>query len=239
MQAEQTGQSQVVPNKPLRQRFIKGAIRFLSWVLLRLRFEGKENIPATGGMIIVTNHLSQVDSAILLLNPVRSDTAPLAADKYKNHPIISYMMNSFPHIWIDRSKADFAAFRAAIDYLKQGGCIGVAPEGTRSKVGSLIEGKSGAVLLAVRAGAPIVPVGIAGTESFAKNLLRLKRTPVIARFGKPFTLSPLDPQDRNGPLQQATDEVMCQIAAQLPEKYHGVYAGRERIQEIIRETGSI
>lgn len=228
------GQDETRPG--LRRRIIKGGVNLLASILLRLKFRGVENIPAQGGLIVATNHMSRADTPILLLNPVRSDLAALVTDKYKDHPIFGYLISSMPHIWIDRSRADFSAFRAALDYLNRGGALGIAPEGTRSRVGALIEGKPGAVLLAVRAGVPIVPVGIAGSEDFQKNLRRLRATPVTVQYGKPFTLPPMDHEDRNGFLQRATEEIMCRIAAQLPEEYHGFYQGHPRLQELLQEN---
>lgn len=233
---EQVGHSEesnVIRSNPFLQKMVKSVITFLAAILLKLHFEGLEKIPASGGLIIATNHMSQIDTAILLLNPIRKDQAALITDKYKKHFLIRFFVKSQPHIWIDRTRADFAAFGAAERYLEKGGALGIAPEGTRSKTGALIEGKSGTVLLAVRAGVPVVPVGLAGTENFTHNLKRFKRTPVTVRFGNPFVLAPMDLQDRKGSLQNATDEVMCHIAAQLPAKYHGVYAGWERVQELI------
>lgn len=224
--------SGVIPGNPWLRKFVKGLIRFLAGVLLDLRFEGAENISPTGGLILVTNHMSRIDTAILMINPVRDDEAALVADKYKKNLFIGFIVKSQAHIWIDRSRADFAALGAAIGYLKSGGFLGIAPEGTRSTDGRLLEGKPGTVLIAVRAGVPIVAAGLSGTENFIHNLLRFKRTPVRVRISKPFTLPPLDPADRNGSLQKATEEIMCQIAAQLPEKYHGFYAGNPRIAEI-------
>ncbi len=235
--SERPAEEQVIPSNWWVRKFIKGLIRILAAVLLKLKFEGLENFPKTGGVIMATNHMSQADTAILLLNPVRDDQAALVADKYKKHPLISIIVKSQPHFWIDRSRADFAALRGAIGYLKDGGTLGIAPEGTRSKSGALIEGKPGAVLLAVKAEVPIVAVSIAGTENFRKNVARFKRTAVTVRFSKPFYLPPLDPADRSGSLQRTTEEIMCQIAAQLPDRYHGVYAGHPRIQEIRQETG--
>lgn len=220
---------------PFRQWFVKGGIALLARILLRLEFKDVDNIPEEGGLIIVTNHMSRADTAILLLNPVRDDLAALVTDKYKNFPIISFIVSAMPHIWIDRSRADFAAFRSAIEYLNQGGALGIAPEGTRSKQGELIEGKPGAVLIAVRAGAPIVPVGIAGSDKLQRNLRRLRRTPVTVRYGKPFELPPFDAADRAGYMQRATDEIMCRIAAQLPEEHHGFYRDHPRLQELLAE----
>ena len=225
--------SSVKAGSPLRQRIIKAIIYVLAHVVLRLRFEGVENIPAQGGLMITTNHMSLADTAILLLNPVRKDQAALVTDKYKTSPIIRFLVTSMPHIWIDRTRADFSAFSAAIEYLQHGGTIGIAPEGTRSKTGQLIEGKPGAALISMRTGVPLLPVGIAGTEAFHHNVLRLKRTRVTVRFGKPYRLPPFDGQDRGEYMQRANDEVMCHIAAMLPRRYHGFYAGHPRLEELL------
>ncbi len=219
--------------KSFKQWFIKGGISFLARVLLKLSFEGTEHIPKEGGILIATNHMSLIDTAILLLAPVRKDLAAVVTDKYKKHIIISFLVNAMPHIWIDRTRADFAAFGAAVDYLKKGGALGIAPEGTRSKVGALIEGKPGAVLIAMKSGVPIIPVGITGTENFVANLRRLRRTTVVARYGPAFVLPPIDNEKRSVALQHYTDEVMCRIAAQLPAKNHGFYADHPRLKELL------
>ena len=140
-------------------------------------------------------------------------------------------------IWIDRSKADFSAFRKAVDVIKQGHVIGIAPEGTRSRVGQMLEGKPGVLLLAGRAEVPIVPVGITGTEDMMKKILAFHRPKITVRFGKAFTLPPIPRDSRDEAMQQNTTEVMCQIAALLPENYRGFYQGFERVGEIIRKNG--
>ena len=136
-------------------------------------------------------------------------------------------------IWLDRSKADFGAFRVAVEALKHGYCIGIAPEGTRSTTAQLAEGKPGAVLLALKAEVPIVPVGLADTDSLTPNLRRLKRSEVTLHYGKPFTLPPLERGNRDEQMQAHTEEIMCQIAALLPEKHRGFYAGHARVKELL------
>ena len=215
-----------------RRKFVKAMIPFLVRLLLKLDISGEQNIPASGGLIIATNHMSRIDTGILLLNPVRNDMAALVADKYKKHAFINFLVESMPHIWIDRSRADFSAFNAAVDYLKQGGTLGIAPEGTRSKVQSLIEGKSGTAMIAMRAGVPIVPVGITGSEAFRSGWGKLQRSPIAASYGPAFHLPPMGEESRSEYMQRCTDEIMCRIALQLPEKYHGVYASHPRLKEL-------
>lgn len=215
------------------QVIVRWVFRYFS----RLEFINPEYVPSQGGVLIATNHLSRLDIPVLFLNPIRPDITALVADKYKSYPFLRWFTNAAQGIWIDRSKADFTAFREATDVLKKGGCVGISPEGTRSDSGSLQEAKSGTVLLALRANVPIVPVGISGTESSVGKMLTFQRPVITARFGPPFTFPPLDRANKEETLQQYTDEIMCRIAALLPNKYHGYYSGNPRLKEILAVSG--
>jgi 1-acyl-sn-glycerol-3-phosphate acyltransferase len=194
---------------------------------------GDENIPKEGGVLVATNHMSRFDIPLLCMNPTRPEISALVADKYKSNPIFHYILNVAGIVWLDRSKADFGAFRVALDALKRGICIGVAPEGTRSNLGYMNEGKPGTALLALKAGVPIVPVGISGTEKATANLSHLRKSHFVARFGPAFRLPPLDRANREAQMKIFTDEIMCRIAALLPEQYHGYYAGHPRLLELL------
>ena len=194
---------------------------------------GTGHIPPSGGVIIATNHLSRVDIPLLFLNPVRPDITALVTDKYMEYPLIKWFVLSAEGIWIDRTKADFTAFRTAIEALRKGQCIGISPEGTRSTNGGLIEGKSGVVLLAEKAQVPIVPVGLTGTESAIAELRALRKPRMKATFGPAFTLPSVSRENREAHLQRLTDEVMCRIAAVLPPAYRGVYADHPRLLELL------
>ncbi len=125
--------------------------------------------------------------------------------------------------WINRDIADFSAIHKAAKALNEGLALGIAPEGTRSKNGQLQAGKPGTLMLAVKTGVPIVPVGITGTETSLHDLARLRRPRLTARFGKPFTIPPFERGSRSQDLKKWTRELMLRIAALLPESYRGVY----------------
>ncbi len=210
--------------------------RIVHWLfrnLSRLQFIRPEYVPLEGGVIVATNHLSRLDIPVLFLNPARPDITALVTDKYQDYPLFRWFANTANGIWIDRTKADFTAFREAADVLRKGGCVGISPEGTRSDSGVLLEGKSGTALLALKAGVPIVPVGIAGTESALGPMLALRKPVITAHFGPAFKLDPLDRSNRDETLKQYTDEIMCRIAALLPGKYHGFYRDHPRLKEIL------
>jgi len=218
-----------------RKKLLK-IVQFFYSALTRTEFIGTENIPADGGLILATNHMSRADVPLLMLTPNRPDMVALAADKYKKHPIFSFILNAADVIWLDRDKADFSALSTARQYIQGGGAIGIAPEGTRSKIGALIEGKAGTALLAARANCPIIPVGITGTEVAIKKLLALHRPNLVVRYGKAFRLPPFSQADRAVWLSQSTDEIMCRIAALLPEAYRGFYKNHPRLKELLNSV---
>lgn len=220
----------------MKRPTLQSILDFLLHRLTRLEFHGTEHIPAEGGIVIATNHLSRLDPVILMITPNRKDITALVTDKYLRYPLFKWILQTAGVIWIDRTKADFVAFGEAVKAIRRGLAVGIAPEGTRSKIGKLMEGKSGAVLLASRADVPIVPVGIAGSDTAFAMLKRLRRPTITVRFGPPFRLPPLERENRDSMLKQWTDEVMCRIAALLPERYHGYYQGHPRLQELLLGT---
>ncbi len=213
--------------------------RIIGWLLKHLtdtEVRGGENVPLTGGVLIATNHMSRMDIPVLFQTPKRPDMTALVTTKYLKYPLLRWFIVTAQGIWLDRDTADFGAFRNAVDALNKGMAVGISPEGTRSSNGQLLEGKPGVALLALRAGVPIVPVAISGTEDAVKKMLRFKRPHIIAEFGKPIPAPKMDRENREGQLQQLTDEIMCQIAAMLPEHYRGFYADHPRLKEILAES---
>jgi 1-acyl-sn-glycerol-3-phosphate acyltransferase len=217
-----------------RTRTAKRIVRFLMRIVFRINIEGAEHVPDNGGIIIASNHLSRWDIPLLMLIPNRLDLTGMVTDKYLEYPFIHWFINLVGGIWLDRTRADFAAFRTAIEALDEGRALGIAPEGTRSDTGMLIEGKPGTILLAIKAQVPVVPTALYGTESAAKNWW--KRPRLTMRFGEPFTLPPLTRENRTEQMETSTEEMMCRIAALLPEKYHGVYADHPRLKELLADS---
>jgi 1-acyl-sn-glycerol-3-phosphate acyltransferase len=212
---------------------IRSIVRFLFKLFSRLDIQGIENIPATGPGILAANHLGRLDSALAFSLVDRTDITCLVADKYQNNLLLRPLVNALHGIWINREQADFRALRQALDYIKGGGMLGIAPEGTRSKTGALMPAKTGVAYLAARAGALVVPAGIWGTETAIAQLFRLRRPLLHVRFGQPFQLPQLERGDRSAGLQENTDEIMCHIAALLPPAYRGVYAAHPKLNEIM------
>lgn len=207
-------------------------LRTLILSFTRTTFLGTENLPLEGGLLVATNHMSRLDTLLLFINPARTDITALVADKYKKYFLFNWILYTGGVIWLDRDSADFGALRAAVEAIRGGVSLGIAPEGTRSRTAQLLEGKPGIVLVALRTGVPIVPVGIAGTEGVFKKIFTLRFPKITVKFGPAFTLPPLERDKRDEQMKQYTEEVMCRVAACLPEQYHGFYRGNPRIKEL-------
>lgn len=213
--------------------FLRWGFAFLFKLLSRLEVVGLENVPPEGGIILAINHLSILDPPLVFAMVERQDATVLTADKYKNNVFIRWIIDSVGGIWINREEADFNALRAARAYLQGGGLLGIAPEGTRSRNGAINPPKTGIAFLADRAGVPVLPVAVSGTESAFRRVLRFHRPPIKIQFSPPFRLPPVDRRNREADLQRNTDEIMCRIAVMLPEEYRGVYAEHPRLKELL------
>jgi 1-acyl-sn-glycerol-3-phosphate acyltransferase len=217
----------------MKRDALQRLVHFLLRTITRTEYLNADCLPAEGPVIIATNHLSLVDTPVLFDNPRRPDITALVTTKYMKYPFVKWFINSGEGIWIDRDTADFGAFRKAIEALKRGWAVGISPEGTRSHDGQLQEGKPGAVLLALRSNVPIVPVGLSGTERAVDDFKHLRIPHLVAHFGPAFTLPQLTHDEREGELKRYTDEIMCRIAALLPEQYRGFYRYFPRVKELL------
>jgi 1-acyl-sn-glycerol-3-phosphate acyltransferase len=211
---------------PRIQQIIKIIALIIIKLVARIDLKGMEHVPLSGPLVIVTNHLSSFDTlSIIGLGPVRQATA-FGAIEHRSDFIAGWALDRLGLIWVRRGEADREAIKIAIDELKAGTAVGVAIEGTRSRTGGLLPGKTGAAYLANRANAPIVPMAIWGTEQIISNLKHLRRSTIHVRLGPMIQL----PEGRanTAQLEEYTDQLMLTIARMLPSEYRGVY--RERIK---------
>lgn len=221
--------------------FLK-SIRFITRIILRLiaRVEliDFDRIPQTGTVIVVTNHLGQLDAMLGYILIDRQDVIMMVAEKYEKAPLWRWVGRKLDVIWINRFDADIHALRETVRRLRKGGILAVAPEGTRSPTESLQMGKPGAAFLAAKANVPLIPVVLWGTEDrvVKERLRRFKRLDITVRVGESFTLPPMARHNRDAYLAEQTEEIMCRIATLLPEKYRGVYANHPRLHELGQET---
>ncbi|MFW6278654.1 MAG: lysophospholipid acyltransferase family protein [Bacillota bacterium] len=160
--------------------YLLGKYLFKIYYFIRHRriIEGRENIPDSGPLIVMANHQSYCDPPLLgtILN---RRIYFLAKKELFDTPVFGWVLNKIGVIPIKRGKPDLKALRRSFAVLKENKVLGVFPEGTRNKPGSNRKAQPGAVLIALKSKAPILPVGI-------KNITKNKRTRVS--IGQPFTL---------------------------------------------------
>jgi 1-acyl-sn-glycerol-3-phosphate acyltransferase len=222
---------------PGAARYARALVRFICFFMARVRVFGLENLPERGPFIIASNHLSRFDPPIGFMVVDRPELTGFAGDTYRKRLIFRLFLESAGVIWVNRGHTDRATMKAALAALKQGAILGIAPEGTRSQTGALIQGKTGAAFLAARADVPIAPAALTGTEKMAASIMRLRRQLVTLTFGKPFRLEPLPGLSNSERLDRHTAEIMCRIAALLPPEYRGVYADHPRLLELLAQGG--
>ncbi len=203
----------------------------LARVLYRPHIEGKANVPRSGPVIFASNHLSFIDSVAI---PVASPRPVhfLAKSSYFDGPGASGWMSRQFFTAIGAIPVQRGAGQAALDALDQqrklldeGNAVALYPEGTRSLDGRLYKGRTGVAFLALQTGAPVVPVGLIGTDAVmpvgAKFPSFSER--VTVRFGEPLDLSHHGAAESGRARRLATDDIMAAIHALSGQELAGAY----------------
>ena len=204
--------------------FLRAVTRLLTFFLLRADVSGLENFPRRGPAIIVFNHLGDADAVLMMATlPFESPAEGIGKIELNEHWLVGPVFRAYGIIWVHRGQPDRKAIRAALDGLAEGRLVTLAPEGRQSLIGGLEEGNAGAAFLALKSGAPVVPVAMTGTENnhVYDHLKHWRRAPVTLRVGEPFLL-PVH-ADRQKTLQEGTGLIMQRLAGLLPEAYRGQY----------------
>jgi len=218
----------------MKFKTLRSIVRFIMGIISDIEVIGLENIPQ-GNALAASNHLGRLDTAALLCVVDREDIIMAVAEKYKNHILFGAIGRAVNGIWLNRFEADFAALREILVRMQKGGLMVIAPEGTRSKTASLQPGKMGVAFLASKSGYPVFPVALTGTEDAGviANLKRFRKSKIKVVIGKGFMIEIPKGTGREEAMQKATDEIMCQIGAMLPESYRGVYSDHPRLKELL------
>lgn len=183
-------------------RFVSGSF-LVAWN--RLRVEGREHVPSTGGVLIVGNHQSFLDIPAVAW-AARRHVAFVARESLARSRFLAWLMRESGAVLVRRGVGDRSALRAMAAHLEAGDCVAVFPEGTRSRDGSLGEFRGGALFVARRAGVPILPVGIRGAVDALPRDARFPRPRRIGvRFGAPVA------PDAPDALERARDAIAAMI----------------------------
>ena len=214
-------------NLPRRVRFLQSLARLILRLFTRFEVHGAEKIPGSGPTLLTMNHLHFLDP-VIGISIVNRHSKMFTADKWATRPVIGHMIRwSQQAIFVARGEVDRKALGKALEALKEGLVLGIAPEGTRSKTGTLQKGHEGVSYLASRTRAVIVPAVAYGQAKAVSSLLRLRRGRIVVNIGDPYVLAGTPNKAKTEQLAQYTDEIMMRMAVLLPPEYQGYY--RERV----------
>ena len=226
------------------RRLLWWLARFLVWLLTRPEIHGSVQAIPDSAALVVSNHLGNAD-LVFGVAAARRLPEVIAKAELRQLPVVGLLMRAYGMIWVHRGRPDRAALRAALQGLAEGRIVCIAPEGRESVTGALEEATRGAAFLAIKSGAPIVPVTFTGTENHAvwNNIRRLRRTPVSMTIGQPFYLRRPAPDasktaSESRDLGAATLQIMQTLASQLPDQYRGVYAATASAAPLATESPS-
>lgn len=199
----------------------------LRHVWLNVELHDVENVAPDGGVLLAANHLSFLDSMLLMYSLPRPVTF-LGKAEYLNGRITRTLFPAAGMIPVDRSGRGITrSLGLAADRLRRGEVVGIFPEGTRSRDGCLHRGHAGVAHLALRTGVSIVPVGIRGTDAALPPGARVpqRRAAVSIHYGAPISVAPWLADGATGTAKrEITDEVMQSIAALSGQVYEDEYA---------------
>jgi 1-acyl-sn-glycerol-3-phosphate acyltransferase len=204
---------------------VNWSIKGLIQILCRVDDTQLARVPDRGPLIIIANHVNFLEVPLFYTYLLPRQAVGFVKAETLNNPILGPLLfKLWKGIPIQRGEADMAAFRQALDALAEGKILAVAPEGTRSGHGRLQQGHPGIAFLALRSGAPVLPMVSHGGERFWNNLSRLRRTDFHITVGQPFHVDVGETKVTRQVRQQIADEIMYQMAALLPPAYRGTYA---------------
>ena len=207
----------------------------LARLIWRPKVSGIDNVPTTGPAILASNHLSVIDS-VIIPSVMARNVYYLAKDEYFVAPglkgaVMKQVMYGLNQIPVDRSggRKSLMALDAALPVLRAGHVLGIYPEGTRSPDGRLYRGRPGVAKLALDAPAPIIPVGLVGTDKVQPIGATIPRPgpDVEVRIGEPLDLSGWQGGDVDSKgLRELTHQLMAAIRALTGQEYVARYAPR-------------
>lgn len=219
------------PTEPLRHvafyRVCRAACALACRLFYRLRVHGRENVPASGGLLIVSNHQSHLDPVFIGVGLGRRNMASIARVGLFKNPLLGALLRGLGAISLRQSEGDAGAIRAAISELKKGRAMLIFPEGSRSPDGEVHEFKRGSWLLMSRSGCDVLPVAVEGAFDAwprTRTFPRLFGQRCAVAFGKPIPfeqLRQLGPDDGLDALSRSIRSLQSELSVELRSRAGG------------------
>jgi 1-acyl-sn-glycerol-3-phosphate acyltransferase len=218
----------------LSSRIVTPVIKFILSALCRIEADEMSRVPEAGPLIVAMNHVNFLEVPLVYAFLYPRYAVGIVKRETWDNPLLGALADSWEAIAIDREGSDLSAMRQALAVLERGGILLIAPEGTRSGHGRLQPGHGGVVQLALRSGAPIMPLAHFGGERFWENLKAFRRTRFTIRVGRAFRLVvPESPDGREtrsvsrSVREEMTAAIMNRLSMLLPESQRGAYPNPE------------
>lgn len=190
----------------------------------RIQIEGRHHVPMTSGAIIASNHNYGPDYALLAFSSPRELCFMAKSELFSWNPLLTSVLRAGGVFPVQRGKGDTVAIDTAVQLVEGGALIAMFPEGTRSKDGRLMRGKTGAARIALAAGVPIVPAAVINSSAVFRRK-GWRRPLVTVRFGAPvyWRAGSGNGREETEESRAYIDSVMREIAAMLPPECRGEY----------------
>jgi len=211
-----------------------GIVRFGAAILCKIDKAELAKVPKEGPLIAYANHIGQLEVPLIFSYLQPRPVTAMAKEESWDNWFFNWLFDVWKLIPVRRGEADMDAMRQSIKMVNDGYIFGISPEGTRSGDGKLLPAHPGIVPIALKTGAPLIPIAHFGAEDYPENFKRFKRTNFHIRVGKPFTLDAGRERVNKQVRQEMVDEMMIELAKLLPEEYRGAYADVDRALKYIR-----
>ena len=160
--------------KAIRETIVNLVIRFLLLFLCKIDYSELDKIPKQGPVILVGNHINFLDAPLVFSRLWPRKFVSIVKLETFDNPIFKFLFDTWGGISIKRGTADFSAYKKAINALKEGKILCIAPEGTRTNDAKLIRGNPGIIAIAQKSGSKIIPVISFGAEEFHQRYKKFK-----------------------------------------------------------------
>ena len=231
---ENIGLPKSIKSRPYWVQYVSTYIVFfLSLFVCKIKINGRNNMPKDSSFVLASNHFGYFDPFVLV-HAIRKPIDFIMQKELGIEPYFLFAPMIYGAILTDRNKVAPSTIKEAIKSIKNKKILGIFPEGGITST-TLTKAKPGAVFIASKASAKILPVSVSGGDSIWDDFLNGVRSRITVNIGKPFKLKG-SKEEKVLKLEKHSQELMCRIAALLPDNRHGDFTNDKRILKYRKEN---